>query len=81
MDKKYFHEIDKKEVDELIKGKKTWEYIMANYKQPDWCGYHDALRGLWGCWSLTGLLARRKGEFKISKEFCSKCDCFKSEFN
>ena len=79
MEKKYFHEIDQKEVAGLIASKKSWGYISANYKQPDWCAHCDALMGVWGCWSLTD---REKNgrRTEISKEYCRNCDYFKSEF-
>ena len=69
----YFHEIEQSEVDKLIKDKKTIQYLLDNYKQPDWCGYPKALSGDTGCWSLVDM---KKGGLrtKISKEYCSNCD-------
>lgn len=73
---KYWHEIPQEEIETLIKEGATNQYIIDNYKQPDWCTYHEALMGRMGCWSLTdntpdGLRT------KISETFCSTCDCFR----
>ena len=74
--KKFFHEIPQKEVDKLIKDKKTIQYLMDNYSQPKWCNYHNALEAEMGCWSLMDL--RKDGiRTKISKKYCKDCDEFK----
>ena len=79
MQKKYFHELPQKEVEKLMTTKKTWRYVVENYRQPDWCRYEDALAGKMGCWSLVDISSQ--GDRKnISKEFCSKCDYFNPEF-
>jgi hypothetical protein len=76
--RKYFHEINQSEVDQLIADKKTVDYIQKNYKQPDWCNYPNALSMDMGCWSLCDI--RKDGlRTKISQEFCNTCDCFKSK--
>lgn len=69
----YYHELPQSEIDKLISDKKTYQFIMENYKQPDWCKYPEALGGSLGCWSLTGYNSR----YKVSKESCKTCDCFK----
>jgi|HubBroStandDraft_3_1064219.scaffolds.fasta_scaffold49176_4 hypothetical protein len=72
---KYFHELPQTDVDALIKGHKTWGDIMAEYKQPDWCGYPEALGGEFGCWSLVDI---RNGGLRtmICPAFCKDCECF-----
>ena len=72
-EKKYFHELSDEEIKELLENKVTWEYVMKNFKQPDWCGYTNALEGAMGCWSLIDYFGRRK---EISREFCKDCPCF-----
>lgn len=73
---KYWHEISQDEVNEVIASKKTYQFLVDNYKQPDWCSYPDALMGVMGCWSLTdngpdGLRT------KVSHDFCKTCDQYK----
>jgi hypothetical protein len=72
---KYWHQISQEEIVDLIEKGTTNQYIVDNYKQPEWCSYHEALMGQLGCWSLVdntpdGLRT------KISESFCSNCDCF-----
>ena len=71
----YFHEISQDEVDKLISDKRSIGYVMANYKQPDWCNYPEALSMAIGCWSLCDL-SKDGLRTKISKEFCKGCDHF-----
>lgn len=75
MKKNYFHKVSQEEIDNLISEKKSWRYVMENYKQPNWCQYHEALNGTMGCWSLTDI-SKKSLRTKISKKFCSDCDCF-----
>lgn len=75
-EKRYWHELTQDEVDEVFKTNMTIKSFMLKYKQPDWCGYPEALSGIMGCWSLcdsspNGLRTR------VSKEWCQTCDCFK----
>ena len=49
--KKFFHELSQKEIDNLIADKKRWSDIMNEYKQPKWCSYPEALNGKMGCWA------------------------------
>jgi len=70
--KLYWHELSKEEYDKIIKSEMTIQDALDKYSQPDWCGYPDALAGMWGCWSLTG-----ENRIKISKEFCKDCECNK----
>lgn len=70
---KYWHRLTDKEIQELIDAKITYDELAETVKQPTWCQYPDALKGIMGCWSLTG--SARK---KISHKFCKGCDCYKS---
>lgn len=74
----FFHELSQSKVDELVNSHKTWGDIMEEFKQPEWCSYHNALEGELGCWSLVDI---RQGGLreKISPEFCKDCDCFISK--
>ena len=73
--KKYFHELPQSEIENLISENKTIEYLVENYKQPDWCCLMEALSMNAGCWSLCDV---REGGLrtKISKDFCKECDYF-----
>ena len=74
--KKYFREAPEEEIRQLIKDKRTIDYLMECYKQPEWCGYHNALNGKMGCWSLMDIYGRRA---KISEEYCKKCEYFEQD--
>ena len=71
--KRYFHELEQEEVDALITDKKTTDYIINTYKQPDWCEYPNALSVGFGCWSLMDL-SKNGSRTKISKKFCKNCE-------
>jgi len=71
----YFHELSQSKVEELISNRSTWGDIMANYQQPDWCSYPEALKGEYGCWSLTDLTKKGTRQI-ISKDFCKDYECF-----
>ena len=73
---KYFHEIPQAEVNQLIEDRKSVGYVLENYLQPDWCAYHQALSMTFGCWSLCDL-TENGFRTKISKKYCSSCDCYK----
>lgn len=75
---KYWHEIPQEEVEQRIAEKRTNQYIMDNYAQPDWCNYPDALNGIMGCWALVDN-APGGTRAKISHEFCKNCECNKSK--
>lgn len=78
MKKLYFHELSQDKIDKLLKDNKTVGYVLKNFKQPDWCTYHEALSMDYGCWSLCDL--EKEGlRTKISKEFCHNCDCYKDK--
>lgn len=74
--KKYFHEIPQSEVEMLVDEQNIVKYILDNYKQPDWCGYPDALSFTFGCWTLCDMQPDG-GRTKISSDYCkAMCDCF-----
>jgi hypothetical protein len=75
-DKKYWHEIPQAEVEELINSGATYQQVIDNYKQPDWCSYPEALMGVMGCNSLTD---NSPGGIrgKICEAYCSSCDCYR----
>ena len=51
---------------------KTWQYVIDNYKQPDWCTYPEALAGDFGCWSLVYSDHSAEGLFLVCKD-CDYC--------
>lgn len=69
----YFHELPQEKVDELFSNDVSVQFVIDSYLQPDWCGYHEALNPLLGCWSLTGF-----NRTSISEKYCRGCYCFKS---
>jgi hypothetical protein len=68
---KYWHQLTDKEVGYLIESNVTWKDIMDSYRQPDWCGYPEAINGQMGCWSLTG-----EDRLNISRGYCKNCYAF-----
>lgn len=75
--KKYWHELPRAEVQQLIGEGKTWGYVESNFLQPSWCGYPRALQhDFWGCMSLTDIHEPMFLREKISVEFCKNCDCY-----
>jgi predicted nucleic acid-binding Zn finger protein len=74
-DKPYFHEVEQSEVNKLITEGKSVDYVLENYKQPEWCSYHQALSMNMGCWSLCDL--RENGlRTKISRDYCKNCELY-----
>jgi len=73
MSKLFWHELRDSTIKRLIKNKVTWGEIIRRYRQPVWCGYLQALNGMFGCWALIDLRGLRH---KISQEYCSRCECF-----
>jgi hypothetical protein len=64
--KKYFHELtncQRNKLDENL----TYEELAAQFPQPPWCTYPDAISYL-GCWSLTGGIVK-------SEEYCKQSKC------
>lgn len=68
--KPFFHELPQSTIDQMIKDGKTLQYVMDNYRQPEWCKYPNALNDKMGCWSLVCMRT------DISREFCEDCDCY-----
>ena len=52
--------------------RKTYEWLQQRYKQPEWCDYPGALKGLMGCWSLISW------PWRMNRHRCSSCDCCKA---
>ena len=46
--------------------------MTENIKQPEWCGYPEAIMYHWGCWSLLNGMV-------TSEEYCKNCDCYKNK--
>ena len=70
--KKYWHELEKEEQKKVFSRKNyTIGDFMAEFSQPDWCEYPNALEGQIGCWSLV------YPEHEFSEENCKDCDCYK----
>lgn len=69
--RKYWHELTDEERTDII-STSTVGFLMANYSQPDWCKYPEALGWTMGCWSLCD------DETKVNYEFCKTCDCSKN---
>lgn len=64
---KHFHELTRKEFEDLIDSKITYGQLAIDYPQPKWCRYPEATNGDLGCWSLMS--------FRVTgKDFCKKCD-------
>lgn len=71
---KFWHRLSKKEIDSLPE-ELIYQDLMDTLRQPTWCTYPGALRGVMGCWSLMDTWGRRK---EISHRFCADCDCYKN---
>lgn len=72
MTPKYFHKLTDEEYLELANGNTTIRQLLDNYKQPDWCGYPEALNPFLGCDYLTDRFLRSE----ISRGFCQHCPCY-----
>jgi len=80
MSKLYWHKLKNSTIKRVYKNKMTCKEVMLHYRQPDWCGYPNAINGILGCWSLTMDADNSKGNRKdISVEYCKDCDCFIKE--
>lgn len=66
--KPYFHELSSEEQDTILTSGKTVEWLLENYRQPDWCEYPEALADVMGCWSLM-----EPGRIR-SVRSCINCD-------
>ena len=74
--KKYWHRLSQNTVDNIIADGTTWGYVMDNFKQPDWCGYPNALDGQMGCWTLTNIWGSNSRK-SICRDFCKNCEYYK----
>ena len=73
--KPYFHLLPAADFERLKAAGKTWSYAMKHYRQPDWCGYPNALDGMMGCWSLVWRQV-------TGEAYCAKgCECYKPAQN
>ena len=70
--RKYFHLVTDDEWQKMQARGRTWGWLMKHYLQPRWCGYPEALRGAFGCYSL--IYRKVKGE-----QFCKGCECYKGK--
>ena len=66
----YWHKLTKAEQSK-VKAREHYTVgeFMAEYSQPDWCKYPNALEATMGCWSL--FFGRVH-----SDRICKKCDCY-----
>ena len=70
--KLYWHKIPIEDQQTIIKyGNMTYGEFLAKFRQPKWCGYHNALAGKMGCWSLI-----RPG-WVFNQNYCRNCECNK----
>ena len=74
MNKKYFHELTDKEVEQIKKEKLTMSEIDNRYNIPDWCEYeHPMYPSFHWCNKLMDVKTRKE----VNLENCSKCPYFK----
>ena len=73
-DKPFFHEVTDQEWEKMKDDGRNVGWLMKNYRQPDWCNYHEALSGHMGCWSLMDRSVK-------DKDYCKegKCDSYKKK--
>lgn len=70
-EKKYWHKLTKAEQSKVkVREHYTLGEFMAEYSQPDWCIYPNALEAYMGCWALF------YGRVH-SDRICKKCECYK----
>ena len=76
MNKKYFHELTDKEVEQIKKEKLTMREIDNRYNIPDWCEYElEVYPSFHWCNKLMDTKTRKE----INLENCSKCPYFKKQ--
>jgi len=75
MEKVYFHNVTNKNKRTILM-LNTFAIIVEAYDQPEWCGKHEALNGLFGCNKLLGLTNEI-----TTKESCINCKFYKDEVN
>ncbi len=71
MSKKFWHELSEEQIQQIIKERHPFGWIMENYKQPAWCNHPNAIAaGAFGCEKLMN-----KPD-SISSTSCINCKCF-----
>ena len=74
MEKKFWHELTDKEVQEFINKGITYKEMDDIYKTPDWCKYeHPFCKEFHWCDDLLNPDTRPQ----ISVEYCNNCKFFK----
>ena len=74
MEKKFWHELTDKEVQESINKGLTYKEMDDIYKTPDWCKYeHPFCKEFHWCDDLLNPDTRTQ----ISVEYCNNCKFFK----
>lgn len=48
----------------------SWDDVIKEFHQPEWCDYPHALDGMMGCWSLVSRMV-------TGEDYCKTCDCYK----
>lgn len=75
----FYHELTKLALEKLKTSNMTIGKLREHYRQPEWCGYPDALSQMMGCWSLCfppewHKNGRRRNP--ITRERCGKCEFY-----
>jgi len=65
---RYFHKLTPEQRSELERKNVLIQDLLDHFKQPDWCGYPNALSGLFGCWAL------HRKDTEINQNYCKGCD-------
>lgn len=63
-----WHTLSRTTQERLRKSPITVAEFLKDYRQPRWCGFHEALAGPMGCWSLM-----TPGLVRTAKD-CRDCD-------
>ena len=71
---KPFHKLSKQEFLWLVAEKTTYGEIEKDFPQPTWCFYHQATRGMMGCWSLVNFSSGFS--MVANRNYCKSCDCY-----
>lgn len=72
MENKYWHLLSDKEVEQIIREKHSFSYLIDKYNKPSWCNHANPIApGAFGC---EELMNNRKN---ITLEYCIKCKHFK----
>ena len=65
-EKRFFHELKDAEFEDAARDRLKY----SQFRQPEWCGYPNALDFYFGCWSLTGRLVK-------NEDYCRNCGAYK----